>query len=114
VWLHLAKHDQQQRLTRLAQAPETRWRVGPEDWKHVQRYEQFAKVCTQALRTTSPGYAPWTIVEGYDAGSVANFAQEVMKGAVAPVCVGIKQRGRRTVRPQCGPRPQPRPSSVSS
>ena len=67
VWLHLAKHDQHQRLTRLAQAPETRWRVGPEDWKRFKRYEQFATVCTQALRTTSPGYAPWTIVEGYDA-----------------------------------------------
>ena len=26
VWLHLAKHDQHQRLTRLAQTPETRWR----------------------------------------------------------------------------------------
>src|SRR5713101_9909414 len=33
-------------------------------------------------------------------GSVANFAQEVMTGAVVPVCVGIKQRGRRTVWPQ--------------
>ena len=47
-------------------------------------------------------------------GSVANFAQEVMTGAVAPVCVEIKQRGRRTVRPQCGPRLRPRPSAVSS
>ena len=36
------------------------------------------------------------------------------EGAVAPVCVGIKQRGRRTVRPQCGPRLRPRPSAVSS
>jgi transposase-like protein len=36
------------------------------------------------------------------------------EGAVVPVCVGIKQRGRRTVRPQCGPLLRPRPSSVSS
>ena len=67
VWFHLAKEDQRKRLKSLAKAPETRWRVGPEDWKHFKRYEQFCKVCTQALRMTSPGYAPWTIVEGYDA-----------------------------------------------
>lgn len=33
---------------------------------------------------------------------------------VAPVCMGLTQRGRRTVQPPCGPRPRPRPSSVSS
>jgi Peptidase family M48 len=47
-------------------------------------------------------------------GSVANFAQGGHEGAVAPVCVGIKRRGRRTVRPQYGPRLRPRPSAVSS
>jgi maltose/moltooligosaccharide transporter len=36
------------------------------------------------------------------------------EGAVVPVCVGIKQRGRRTVRPQCGPLCLPRPPSVFS
>jgi polyphosphate kinase 2 (PPK2 family) len=41
--------------------------VGPENWKHFKLYNRFYKVCTQALRTTSPGHAPWTIVEGYDA-----------------------------------------------
>ena len=67
VWLHLAKHDQKQRLTRLAQAPEARWRVGPRTGSASSAMSSSATVCTQALRTTSPGYAPWTIVEGYDA-----------------------------------------------
>src|SRR5262249_6189435 len=36
-------------------------------------------------------------------GSVANCAQEDMKGLAALVCAGITQPERRTVRPHCGP-----------
>ena len=67
LWFHLAKHDQKKRLKSLEKEPEKRWRVGPEYWKHFKLYNTFSKVCTQALRTTSPGHAPWTIIEGYDA-----------------------------------------------
>jgi polyphosphate:AMP phosphotransferase len=66
-WFHLAKKDQKKRLKSLEQDPARRWRVSPEDWKHFQLYDKFYKVCAQALRTTSTGHAPWTIVEGYDA-----------------------------------------------
>jgi len=66
-WFHLAKKDQKQRLKSLERDPDKRWRVGPEDWKHFKLYDTFYQVCTQALRATSTGHAPWTIVEGYDA-----------------------------------------------
>ena len=49
-----------------------------------------------------------------DAGFVANFAQEVVKGQI-PLCgEGIRQPGSRTVRPQYGPRLPPRPPAVVS
>jgi len=66
-WFHLAKKDQKKRLKSLERDPDKRWRVSPEDWKHFKLYDKFYKVCTQALRATSTGHAPWTIVEGYDA-----------------------------------------------
>src|SRR5262249_26142706 len=33
-WFHLGKKAQKKRLKRLERDPETRWRVGPLDWKH--------------------------------------------------------------------------------
>ena len=66
-WFHLAKKDQKKRLKSLERDPDRRWRVSPEDWKHFKLYDKFYQVCTQALRATSTGHAPWTIVEGYDA-----------------------------------------------
>ena len=66
-WFHLGKKDQKKRLKSLEKDPEKRWRVTPEDWKHFKLYDKFYKVCTRALRATSTGHAPWTIVEGYDA-----------------------------------------------
>jgi hypothetical protein len=47
-------------------------------------------------------------------GFVANFAQEVVKGQLSLSVEGIRRPGRRTVRPQCGPRfPLQPPSAVS-
>jgi polyphosphate:AMP phosphotransferase len=66
-WFHLAKKDQKKRLKSLEKDPDKRWRVSPEEWKHFKLYDKFYKVCVQALRVTSTGQAPWTIVEGYDA-----------------------------------------------
>ncbi len=65
-WMHLSKKRQRRRLEALAKDPRTRWRVTPTDWEHFEMYDRFAKISAQALRRTSTGDAPWTIVEGFD------------------------------------------------
>ena len=52
--------------------------------------------------------------QGTFAGSVANFAQEVMKGQLPLSVGGITRPGRRIVRLQCDPRLRSQPASVSS
>lgn len=65
-WFHLSKEAQRKRLKSLEKDPHTRWRVTPADWEHFKLYDRFRKVSEHALRQTSTGEAPWTIVEGTD------------------------------------------------
>jgi len=65
-WFHLSKKAQKKRLKALETDPKTRWRVTDTDWERFKLYNKFRKVSENALRATSTGYAPWTIVEGTD------------------------------------------------
>ncbi len=63
-WMHLGKKAQRKRLETLERDPLTRWRVTKLQWKHWKMYARFVDAAEQAIRTTSTGQAPWTIVEG--------------------------------------------------
>jgi len=63
-WLHLSKKQQRKRLKKLEADPDTRWRVGAEDWRRFKRYRAFREVSAEALRLTSSSHAPWTVVPG--------------------------------------------------
>ncbi|MBL0224038.1 MAG: polyphosphate:AMP phosphotransferase [Geobacteraceae bacterium] len=65
-WLHLSKEQQKKRLKSLEKDPLTRWRVTGTDWDNFKKYDRFRCVSERALRQTSTGEAPWTIVEGTD------------------------------------------------
>jgi AMP-polyphosphate phosphotransferase len=66
-WFHLSKDVQRKRLKSLEKDPKTRWRVTDTDWERFKLYDKFRKVSELALRETSTGEAPWTVVEGSDA-----------------------------------------------
>ena len=66
LWFHISKKQQKKRFKSLEKSPETSWRVSKTDWKHHKLYDDFRAVCTRALRETSTGEAPWTIIEGTD------------------------------------------------
>jgi polyphosphate:AMP phosphotransferase len=65
-WFHLSKKAQKARLTALEDNPKTRWRISDTDWERFKNYDKFRAVSEVALRRTSTGQAPWTIVEGTD------------------------------------------------
>jgi polyphosphate kinase 2 (PPK2 family) len=66
-WLHLSKRAQKRRLKKLSNDREQSWRVGPEDWEHFERYDDFITTSERALRETSLGAAPWHVIEGAQA-----------------------------------------------
>ena len=65
-WLHLSKSAQKGRFRELEKSKLTRWRVSDQDWKFHARYDEFRRVCEQAISRTSTGMAPWEIVEAAD------------------------------------------------
>ena len=65
-WFHLSKKAQTKRLKKLQADPKTSWKVTDLDLKHFDLYDVFRPVCERALRETSTGEAPWTVIEGTD------------------------------------------------
>ena len=65
-WFHLSKKAQKKRLHALEADPRTSWRVTDTDWGRFKQYDEFRRVSEEALRHTSTGDAPWTVVEGSD------------------------------------------------
>jgi polyphosphate:AMP phosphotransferase len=66
VWLHLSKSAQKKRFQELEKDPATAFRVTKEDWHNRKRYDRFRSVSEQALRETSTGEAPWSVVSATD------------------------------------------------
>lgn len=65
-WFHLSKKAAKARLKALAADPKTAWRVTPQEQANLKRYDDFIRVSDEALRKTSIGEAPWTVIEGAD------------------------------------------------
>lgn len=65
-WFHLSKKAQKKRLERLESSAKTKWRLGPNDWKHFRMYDDFVKVSERAIRKTDIAEAPWLVIEAAD------------------------------------------------
>ncbi|MFH2218971.1 MAG: polyphosphate:AMP phosphotransferase [Pseudomonadota bacterium] len=65
-WFHLSKKDQKKSLKKLKKDPRNSWRVSKLDLKHLKMYDLFRRIDEKAIRITSTGEAPWTIVEAAD------------------------------------------------
>jgi polyphosphate:AMP phosphotransferase len=65
-WLHLSKAAERKRIKQLEKDPLARWRLSPNARKYLKRYDDFRAVSEEAIRLTSTGFAPWTVVEASD------------------------------------------------
>lgn len=87
LWLHVSKRDQARRFRELEKTPETRFRVTKRDWDFAQRYDDFRRTCGRALRKTSTGTAPWTVIDAANARyrdvAVAEHLVERLRSAAA-------------------------------
>lgn len=66
LWLHVSQEEQEKRLERLANEPTTRFRVSKREWKDHARYPRFRRVAERAVRETSTGATPWSVIEAAD------------------------------------------------
>ena len=103
LWFHLSKKAQKKRLKELSSRKDTAWRVTREDWKHFERYDEFADVSEDALRETSTGEAPWTVIEGSDPEYRSLTAGRLIADAMRKRLAGA----RPAVAPPAPPPPAP-------
>jgi AMP-polyphosphate phosphotransferase len=66
LWLHISEKEQKRRFKELAKDPNTAWRVTKSDKRNAKRYDVFRRVSAHAIRRTSTGEAPWTVIEAAD------------------------------------------------
>lgn len=81
-WFHLSKDAQKRRLKELSSDRKTAWRVSRDDWDHFAHYDEFLAVSEVALRETSTGEAPWTLIDGSDHGYRSLTAGRVLLEAL--------------------------------
>ncbi len=63
-WLHLSREAQKEKLDKLFQNPDTKWRVTARDLMHVPYYDAFIMQAQRVLEDTHSELAPWLIVDG--------------------------------------------------
>ncbi len=108
-WMHLDKKAQRKRLETLERDPLTRWRVTKLQWKHWKMYGRFIDAAEQAIRTTSTGGAPWTIVEGRDEEYRSVTVAEALLAAIERRLASAQTAGTRgTVETRAAKKPPPR------
>lgn len=61
-FLHISKHEQQQRLLARERDVEKAYKLSPEDWRERDRWDDYVAAYEEALRRCSTPEAPWTIV----------------------------------------------------
>ncbi|MCA9592164.1 MAG: polyphosphate:AMP phosphotransferase [Myxococcales bacterium] len=96
LWLHISEKEQKRRFKELSKSKRTAWRVTKDDWKKHSHYDEFRKVCERAIRHTSTGQCPWTVIEGTDARyRNATAAQHIVDRLTerldAPAVEGVRQ-----------------------
>ena len=66
-WFHLSRDRMKSRLQKLKDDPEQSWRLTRLDWLQSKFYDHVVAKGEQILQATSREYAPWYVIDGYDA-----------------------------------------------
>ncbi len=65
-WFHLSRKEQGKRLHEREENPQTRWRVGEEEWERHAHYREYRDTAERMLRETNSAEAPWIVVSAFD------------------------------------------------
>lgn len=61
-FLHISKHEQEQRLREREREPQKAWKLNVGDWKAREKWDEYREAYEEVLRRTSTPRAPWHIV----------------------------------------------------
>jgi len=61
-FLHIGKKEQKKRLLEREKAPETAWKLNPNDWRERDYWDEFTDAYEDAISKTAAPRAPWIVV----------------------------------------------------
>ncbi len=61
-FLHITKEEQEERLLEREAAPETAWKLNPNDWMERDHWDEYTEAYEDVISKTSAAHAPWTVV----------------------------------------------------
>jgi len=65
-WLQISKEVQLERFESRQQTGCKRHKLGPEDWRNRETWDQYQAAASEMIERTSTEYSPWTIIEAND------------------------------------------------
>ncbi|MGD8358699.1 MAG: polyphosphate:AMP phosphotransferase [Lysobacterales bacterium] len=62
-WLQISKDEQLRRFKAREETPHKRWKLGEEDWRNRERWDDYALAAHEMIQQTSVKDSPWVLVE---------------------------------------------------
>ncbi len=64
LFLAITKDEQMRRFQERENDPFKRWKIGPEDWRNREHWDEYVEAAEQMFAETSTDVAPWKVVGG--------------------------------------------------
>jgi polyphosphate kinase 2 (PPK2 family) len=64
VFLAITKGEQKKRFEERENDEYKRWKIGPEDWRNREHWDEYVEAAEQMFAETSGGAAPWKVIGG--------------------------------------------------
>jgi polyphosphate kinase 2 (PPK2 family) len=62
LFLAITRDEQARRFDERERDPYKRWKIGPEDWRNRERWDDYVEAAEEMFAETSTDYAPWKVV----------------------------------------------------
>ena len=62
VFLAITRHEQKKRFDERENDPYKRWKIGPEDWRNRDHWEQYVEAAEDMFAETDTDVAPWKVI----------------------------------------------------
>ena len=65
-WLHISKDEQMKRFKEREDDPFKTWKIGPEDWRNREKWDDYVEAAEEMFAETDTPDAPWHLIAAND------------------------------------------------
>jgi len=85
-WMHISKAEQLRRFEERRDNPLKRWKIGPDDWRNREKWEEYLEAAEEMFAETDIPQSPWRFIAAEDKHfariETARIVVEAMEKAV--------------------------------